>query len=104
MPGHIIQAACRCGYQKQLMPGASDFGNKEYRMAYSVSGKSVGTFDAKNVEIEDLEIIADPFIEVEWIEDEASEIPQKPPAPPTIIRCPRCKQITLVLEWAGVWD
>lgn len=38
MPGHIIHATCRCGYQKQLMPGAGGFGGKEYRMAYSASG------------------------------------------------------------------
>lgn len=104
MPGHIIHAACPCGYQKQLMPGASTFGDKEYRMAYSASGKSVGTFDVKTVENEELEIIADPFLSVDWIEDNASDTPDKPPAPPILIRCPRCQQTSLVLEWAGMWD
>jgi hypothetical protein len=83
------------------MPGSNYFGTKNGVMAYSENRKSIGTFDKKTVENNNLEIIQDPFLEVEWFEDEESE---EPASPSTIIQCPRCNKTSLELEWVGLWD
>jgi hypothetical protein len=104
MPGHIIRAQCSCGYEKELMPGASGFSDKGYSMAYTASGKGIGTFDQNFIEAEALEIIDDPFLENDWFKDEETGKPQESTAAPTIILCPHCKSTSLVLTWVGMWD
>jgi hypothetical protein len=104
MPGHIIQAQCSCGYEKELMPGASRFGDKGYAMAYTANGKDIVTFDQTIIAAEGLNVIQDPFLENDWFEDEETDEPLERPAVPKTIMCPRCRTISLVLTLAGMWD
>ncbi len=83
------------------MPGCDYLGTKNAVMAYTEDRKNIDTFDKKTVENGDLEIIQDPFLDMEWFEDDESE---KQPSPTTIIQCPRCNNTSLVLEWVGLWD
>ena len=45
MPGHILRAECRCGFERELAPGFSTVSFVGYKVAYNADGSDLLTED-----------------------------------------------------------
>ena len=110
MPGYIIDASCRCGFQRELRPGSSLRADRivDHTIAYSVDENDLSTEEGEVMKSKGQRTIEDPFIpkyesgdSLEIFEYEnfgKREIPQGPHL------CPQCKAMSLMLHFSGNWD
>jgi len=107
MPGHILRAQGRCGFERELAPGFSTVSFVGYKVAYNADGSDLLTEDDASIKSMGLRAIQDPFLSdyepedsIEKITSEVDKqnIPQGPYA------CPGCKSVSLMLHYIGCWD
>jgi hypothetical protein len=109
MPGHLVDAACPCGYSKeQLAPGCTDLYFRLHVIAYTKDGKDLETFDETDARDREQKIISNPFLSDSEPEDaldkfmyeeiEKKKIPHGP------YQCPKCGRSTLTLRFGGWSD
>lgn len=110
MPGNLIGARCRCGFQRKLSPGSRRGADRfiSHKIAYSADGNDLSTKEDEVVKSMGLRTIEDPFIP-NYNRDDSQEIFEYEhfkkrgiPQGPHI--CPRCKSISLMLHFSGKWD
>jgi hypothetical protein len=107
MPGHMIEAACACGFTKELSPGLNDSGPiTEHEMAYTEADGDLDTFERSEIVSRNLKMLGDPFLddEEDALADELSANLESTGKPRGPYHCPGCKQNSLFLTFSGVWD
>jgi hypothetical protein len=105
MPGHIIQAACTCGFTKELSPGAGMAGG--YGMAYTESEADLDTFEDTEIAKRKLDKLADPFLQkmdAEFSLEKLDALLKRQMEPQGPYHCPRCQGKSLLLHFLGHWD
>ena len=99
MPGHILNAKCACGFDRELHPGASV--TDLYVIAYTADARDLVTIAKREAESADLNLIDDP-----WLKEKERNpyfIPDfKSAWGPN--RCPECKKSSLQIWPRGSWD
>ena len=112
MPGHIIQAACTCGFTKELSPG---FNPNEgvaggYGMAYTESEADLDTLKSSEIAKRKLIELADPFLQKIKIgaqfssSEKIDALLKRQSEPQGPHHCPRCQRKSLLLHFRGHWD
>jgi hypothetical protein len=109
MPGHLIQAACTCGFTKELSPG---FNPNEgvaggYGMAYTESEADLDTFKGSEIARRQLNELADPFLQgivAEFSLEKLDALLKRQSEPQGPHHCPRCQRKSLLLHFRGHWD
>jgi hypothetical protein len=107
MPGHIIEAACACGFSKELLPGLNDNERfAEYGM-YTESGADLDIFEQPEIARRKLNELSDPFLEeldAEFSSEELDALLKRRTEPQGPYHCPQCQQKSLFLHFQGHWD
>jgi hypothetical protein len=99
MPGHILQAKCACGFERELQPGASI--TALYVIAYTADGHDIVTIDSREAERNVLTVIDDPWLNAQEKDQFTSPRFNSSWGP---YRCPACEGSSLQIWPRGFWD
>ena len=102
MPGHLMRAACACGFERELGPGASVVSGL-YVIAYSADQRDLVTIELKEAKKKNLTVIEDPKLKEEAeAENKIASLWANGPWGP--YHCPSCGHANLQLWHVGFWD
>jgi hypothetical protein len=96
MPGHILRAQCRCGFERELAPGGNERSLAADVIAYNADESDLVTEDETAVKLMGLRTIRDPFL--------SNHEPAHSLGPQGPYLCPGCKETSLMLHFSGNWD
>lgn len=99
MPGHMLEAECKCGFRRNLQPGCLLIVRKSYEIAYTADYGDITTADTETIAAENMHVVENPFL---TYSHSGVAGHQREVFGPYL--CPNCKAKSLEIGFSGFWD